>query len=239
MKKLIITAIVAVGFAAGAFAQGYIAWNSTPGANLIAWTNTTTYSSLSPTLGGGASTGGGAAGNTVGGGSSTFYFALMVNTSGSLQSAPTTLAGLSSWSYTGLIMTNGSAANGRLTPANTQGAGAVAYPANSGAENFMLVGWSANFGTTNATTVISDLNNWSTFGSTVTGPAFFGMSSVGLVTPTTSPVSGATAFGSTGGLIFNPSTAPMVLYVLSVPEPGTMALAAIGGASLLLFRRRK
>jgi hypothetical protein len=28
-------------------------------------------------------------------------------------------------------------------------------------------------------------------------------------------------------------------FIPSVPEPGTMALAALGGASLLMFRRRK
>ncbi len=31
----------------------------------------------------------------------------------------------------------------------------------------------------------------------------------------------------------------MVLGVLGVPEPGTIALAAIGGASMLMFRRKK
>jgi len=51
-----------------------------------------------------------------------------------------------------------------------------------------------------------------------------------------------TASGDSSGLTAL-STAGMVKFgvapVAPVPEPGTMALAALGGASLLLFRRRK
>lgn len=54
--------------------------------------------------------------------------------------------------------------------------------------------------------------------------------------------SGVFANGSGGGA--NPATAltglpDMNLMTTSIPEPGTLALAALGGASLLMFRRKK
>jgi hypothetical protein len=236
MKKLVLTTLVAVSFAAGAFAQGYVSWTATPGSSVIGVTNTTTYSGLSTNLGGGQATGlsqGNATGSTAVG--SFFYYALLVNTTGTATTTPTTLAGLSGWTATGLYQTNNQSGNGRLVPiANPPGA----VPSTGSAENFLLVGWSSNIvNGTNVSTVISDLNSWSTVGGTITGNAFFGISAVATVTPSTSSSGPTQLFAS--GLIFNPSTAPMELYLLAVPEPGTMALAALGGASLLLFRRRK
>jgi len=241
MKKLAITTLAAVAVATGAFAQGYVQWSASPAGNLIGQTNSTAYSPLSSTLNGnGATPVGGATGNTVAGGSSLFYYALLVNTTGTATTTPTTLAGLSGWTYSGLAQTNGSAANGRINPDPVQPSGGV-VPSTGGNENFLLVGWSANLvNSTNVATVLFDLNNWSTVGTGITGTAFFGISTVATLAPSTSSSSPTAIFGT--GLIYNPSTAPMELYaldVVSAPEPGTMALAAIGGASLLLFRRRK
>ena len=242
MKKLALTTIAAISIASGAFAQGFVAWSASPAGSLIGQTNATTYSSLSASLGNGQAAGG-VTGNTAGGGSvgNTFYYALMINTTGSQTTAPTTLAGLSSWTYTGLAMTNGASNNGRLNPISPA-TGSVPY-SGSGNENFMLVGWSANIvNSTNVGAVFTDLNTWSTVGGTITGNAFFGVSAVGTLAPSTSNLSPTGLFGANPGQINNPSSAAMQLYLLSVaptPEPGTMALAALGGASLLLFRRRK
>ena len=238
MKKLALTTIAAISIASGAFAQGFVAWSATPGPSVIGYTNSILTSTF--TTGGGGASGlsqGAATGNTVAGGSSLFYYALMVNTTGTATTTPTTLAGLSGWTYTGLAMTNGTTANGRLSP-TVAATGAV--PSTGANENFMLVGWSANLvGSTNVSTVLFDLNNWGTVQSGITGTAFFGVSAVATLTPSTSSSSPTAVFGT--GLINNPSAAPMVLYSLlaPTPEPGTMALAALGGASLLLFRRRK
>ena len=50
-------------------------------------------------------------------------------------------------------------------------------------------------------------------------------------------VSTPSLFGTTSP--FSPGfTLGLVAPVAAVPEPGTMALAALGGASLLLFRRK-
>lgn len=134
-------------------------------------------------------------------------------------------------------MTNLVNGTGRIAPLNPQ-SGAVPY-SGSGNENFMLAGWSANLGTTNWATVYNTLNNWTTAGDPITGQAFFGLSTVGTLAPSTSSGSAPSLFGSTAGLIYNPSTAPMELYVLTTPEPGTMAIAALGSAGLFLLRRRK
>lgn len=89
---------------------------------------------------------------------------------------------------------------------------------------FVVVGWSASLGTTLAQ-LEADYN---------TGIGFLGQS----------VVSGPISLGN-GGTLPTPAlfggVAPSIqgFTLASVPEPATMALAAIGGASLLLFRRRK
>jgi hypothetical protein len=46
------------------------------------------------------------------------------------------------------------------------------------------------------------------------------------------------AYGGDVGTFF-PAGVPMIPGALPIPEPGTLALAGLGGLSLLLFRRRK
>jgi hypothetical protein len=72
--------------------------------------------------------------------------------------------------------------------------------------------------------------------------------------PTASAALGATLYGSSGLFQFTPSTsaisAPFIyappstwvagsVHITAVPEPSSMALAGLGAASLLIFRRRK
>jgi hypothetical protein len=61
-------------------------------------------------------------------------------------------------------------------------------------------------------------------------------SSIISVTPALSPAAATTVFGAAGGPnLWNSASFTMV----PVPEPSSMALAGLGAASLLLFRRRK
>jgi hypothetical protein len=87
-----------------------------------------------------------------------------------------------------------------------------------------LVGWSANEGTT-WSTVSAELQSgiWNT-----TGNFGFEVASV-------SPNNGAP--GNTPTAIFGNST--LVLYAVPTPEPTTLALAGLGGLSMLFLRRRK
>lgn len=99
--------------------------------------------------------------------------------------------------------------------------------------NFIIRGWSANLGTTWSEV----LNSLQTPAGISGGSYYLGQSAIGLNAifndPAAAPVNGA--FGTSGG-----STVPgFVLDFHQVPEPSSMALAGLGAASLLLFRRRK
>ena len=102
----------------------------------------------------------------------------------------------------------------------------------------MLVGWSANLGNT-WTAALAALN-----GGTFAAGSFFGESNSGyLTTASTATSPGAAVFGSVANSFGTPiqslNTQLFLLPTAVVPEPGTMALAAIGGLSLLAFRRKK
>jgi len=243
MKK-ILTTLAASGIALGAFAQGYVNWNGSPAGAIISQTNSLNYSSLSVLFGGGAATGqqGAAQGNTAGLSGNVYYYALLYSTVDT--TTPTTMADLNAnWTASGLQMTDSSTGNnGRINPQNASVAAAIDPSYSGGNLSLMMVGWSANLGTTYST-VLNELNTWPASSLLITGPAYFGAGFVGQTPLSTSSVAGTTIWSTTqtpGGLISNPSTSPMVLSELEVvPEPGTLALAAISGASLLLFRRKK
>jgi len=247
MKKILIT-LVASAFTAGAFAQGFINWTAS-GGNLVGQTNGTTYSSFEQ-AGGTALTG--TQGNTVQNnlannvalGYAGYYYELLTSTTAS--SAPTTVAGLSAWSDTGLSATNAFNTTGRVIQVGGSADTAVNnWPVNA-TQAVILVGWSANLGNTWAT-VLGELQNWSTQGllflNNSANAAYFGVSSFGSgAQAVASTVTGNQVIGAANGEIQNNSVNPMQLNELGVtivPEPGTLALAAIGGASLLLFRRKK
>jgi len=239
MKK--ITTIVSVfGFAASVFAQGTINW-SAPLTAFIGQTNATAYSSFVASSG---SPTGGSTGNTVAGGTSLFYYALLTSTG--LSTAPTSLSAFTgtlanSWMSTGLTMTNGTAANGRVSPIGSSTAAAASNWADGSTQNIIMVGWSANLGST-WSTALGNLNNWAAFGAGVSGNAYFGVcSSVGTQTLSTANP-GATVLGINAGQINgSAATSPLVmnlLQVAAIPEPSTIALAGLGGLGLLALRRR-
>lgn len=229
MKKLLLTTLATIAISVGALAQGTVYWSGVAGL-LIAQTNSGTYSTFD---GSGGSAGSGTQGNTLGNGTTLYYYELLV--SATAVAAPTTLSALSAWSDTGLTAENGAASNGRISQLNpsTQ-AVANNWPAST-TENIILVGWSASLGST-WSAALNELQNWST-DSIANG--YFGVSSLGnLASQSGNP--GVVVFGTGPGQINNAAGNPLVLdLVQQVPEPGTMALAALGGASMLLFRRKK
>jgi hypothetical protein len=235
MKTLALAIVCVLAMTGAVFAQGTVVWNFITPGSMTAETNTTQGS---PVFGGG-SEGGGTVGPIAPGVSgATYNFELLYNTSftGSQAPAPgfASLFG-GTWLDTGLTATNSNTA-GRLAPVNPNSAAVVPW-ANGVTNNIMLVGWSANLGTSWAT-VSNELATGSF--NFILSPVFFGESATGYLTPLspgTNP--GATVFGSgpspQGLPIFSLNTQ---LYVI-IPEPGTIALVALGGLSLLLFRRRK
>jgi hypothetical protein len=240
MKKTL-TTLALTGLTAAAFGQGYVDW-AAPGADIVVQTNAVTYSSYS-TLGNGQAVtpAVGAVGNATST-SGTYYYELLYAASGTTLST-TAFSTFNNWTATGLTLQEGGA-NGRtalssISPANNAVDIDAAWV--SGPLQMILVGWSSNLGTTWAGVggVQSELASDSGF----TGTAYFGTSYVGTVTPNTSTTLGGILWASSqsaGGLISNPTASPMVLNEVSaVPEPTTLALTAMGAASLLAFRRRK
>jgi hypothetical protein len=145
-----------------------------------------------------------------------------------------TATGLGSWSDTGVSGTNATGINGgKISAIGAVPGITIANPPASGGTNFFIVvGWSANEGSS-WSTVLNEATtgNWAAFGANTA----FGISLVGYGVPGTSPNPGDLIFGTNPGQISSGFT----LTAVSTPEPATMALAAIGGASLLLFRRKK
>ena len=242
MKKTIVTSLLALTVIGGAFAQGTVNWGSgaIAGNTFTAQTNSVNYSPLF----GGAATGLGA-GAAVGATATTatgFYYAMLYTNqplAGTAISAPGSLAALNGWSSAGLSATNSTSTAGRILTSGQGSANTVPW-ANGSTNYIMMVGWSANLGTS-WSAADATISSPSLLGNVV-GPAYFGMSSIGYINPGTSTTLGVNAFASSstgvayGVPIFSLNTQ---LYLIPVPEPGTMALAALGGASLLLFRRRK
>jgi hypothetical protein len=247
MKKLVLTIGCAMAVSGAVYAQGTI--NSiAPGGNFTSQTNTTTYSFIQ---GGGAVVGGSqAAGNAAS--AVGFYYELLYSTTpfnGSSIAQPNSTSALfgGTWQDVGLTYTNQSGTTGRIQPtapnaSYNEPAGMGAGGVGVGQTNYLvLVGWSANLGT--SWSVVSNELATGSYATVLgSGIGFFGESATGyLVGNTGNP--GVNPFGTVAGANGLPiiGTANQ-LYELSgtaVPEPSTMALAGLGGLSMLLFRRKK
>jgi hypothetical protein len=136
----------------------------------------------------------------------------------------------SGWTY--IALGSSTAVSGRFADVapNGDGSTTILGVAAGNSANFVVVGWSANLGST-----LSALEQALAINGTT-----------GLLGE--SAVSGSIATGN-GGLLPTPNLfgggAPQIqaftvgsFTITSTPEPGTLALAALGGASLLMFRRK-
>lgn len=111
------------------------------------------------------------------------------------------------------------------------GGGSFSY---NGGASFAVDNWTA--GTSQSVIAIGWYGNYVDIASAAAGNADLGWSSAFTY------ASGANASDPNGTIGFTGQASPITAFGIApipVPEPGTMALAALGGASLLLFRRRK
>jgi len=223
MKKIIVTIGVAALVASTTYAQGLVVFGNNN------FSKVSTNSAVN----------GAAAG--VAAGASSFYYALFYSQSSTtIGGSGNAFAGTNSayafnasgWSSASLIATNSGAVGGRFASTSSDsllnstvtGLGTVQTA------NFVVMGWSANIGNTVAAlqaylanpTVLGWVGESAVSGSIVTGNG----------TSQTTP----TLFGNTGSPVMPGFT---LGEVVPTPEPGTLALAALGGASLLMFRRKK
>jgi len=229
MKKLILTSACVLAATGMAFAQGEVEWNAITPTYFTADTNTTALSYLSTA---GAPL---PASKTVGltvASAGAFYYELLYTASGT--AAPTSLAALDTWSDSGLEAVNNAGSAGKTTTINGTVETQVPFTATS---SVMLVGWSSNLGTTWAA-ASALLNNAASLAALEqVGTVLFGQSGVGTITPASNGT-------SPGAVLFGPSpeiNSPLTQLdvVSTVPEPTTIALGAMGAASLLALRRKK
>ena len=164
-----------------------------------------------------------------------FFYALLYSASALNGSATPTNSGWTLATLNGggaLLLNNYTLLTGGITGSGTSAGIAVNMAAGT-LYNVQLVGWSASLGNQAAfSTIQAELasGQWSTAG-------YFGYTAVGTMTPfATAGAGDPSIFPAT---FANGSLSLLSVPVAPTPEPGTMALAALGGASLLLFRRRK
>jgi hypothetical protein len=225
MKKILTTIGIASVVAFSSHAQGLVVFSSS------------TQNISTNNLSGVITTQAAASGKTLGAGN--FYYALFYSTTPISSSAISGNTTGYAWQTAGWTLdtdatassaSTGTAGRFGATAANADGSTTVPGVAAGSAAYFVIVGWSANLGTTLAQAEQA-----------LTTPGDFGY--IGQ-----SATTGALVAGN-GGLDPNPNlfggaspqTQAFTLgaFFVPVPEPGTLALAALGGASLLLFRRKK
>jgi hypothetical protein len=234
MKKLTLTIGCVLAVAGAAFAQGTVNWASI---SFSGYTSQTNSSSYSPLFGGGA-TGAGTVGNTFNSAvaANGYHWELLYLPGSAQSSTPTTLAALNGWADAGLGASQTAAGSGRIQPVGPTTAAAVPWGAGI-TDSIVLAGWSSNLGSS-WSQVIATLNSPAALGGVV-GNAYFGLSIAGYISPGSADPGaqfiggGANAFGTPIQSTLTP------LYLIPIPEPTSLALAGLGGLSLLLFRRQR
>lgn len=232
MKKLIATLGLAAVTSAG-FAQGTVLVLNTSTARV----NTNSIAT------------GGTSGNTAASTTAFFYYEVLT--------APSTVTTVDAnlqqllngpWSDTGAAATNTSGV-GRLS-GSTAAPDAAANVNNWGVgvnQSFIVVGWSAGLGSTwaqvaarlSGASLVAGNGSFYWSGGTLVGNEFLGATAIGqaFAAPQTGPA--PQLWGSAPDAQHTPISTATTLFVVQVPEPSTFALAGLGAAALLIFRRRK
>jgi hypothetical protein len=248
MKKLALTIVCALAMNGAAFAQGYINW-VLPTTAVTFQTNT----EFSP-LFGGPFDGGSVVGDTVNVAGSFDYILL---TQPYTSSAPMdtnvwdgTWSALIAFGGGELTATNstGLGGFGKASPTLGSGVNQQVSWANGTTQSVVIVGWSSNLGSSwvDVSNILAQMalgNDGLAEAQVGSQMAFFGETAFGYINPLAgSPGIAITQNNGTPGAfglgIFSLDT-QLYQLPIDIPEPATMALAGLGGLSLLLFHRRK
>jgi hypothetical protein len=220
-KQLILAAALSIAAVASSFGQGTIGFNNGTSSKIS--TNSIENSVAS--------------GLTQG--ASQYYYALFYSASATTVSGSAAAVagtgkyafGDSSWTFSGAYGTN-AAAPGRFASASADANGntAVTGVIGGSAAQFVVIGWSANIGTT-----LSALEAW------YANPTLTGWIGESIVSGTLTTGAGVGfppgLFGASPGDITGFGLGE--IQASAVPEPTTVALIGLGGLGLAMIRRRK
>jgi len=153
----------------------------------------------------------------------TYYFGLFIAPIGT-----TTSLGITdpNWQFVGAYAQNSTAAAGAGRFQNP-GTATIAGYAPGTSVNFLVRGWHASLGGQDWNAARTALQN-----GTVAG---FGESEIGFIVLGGGPIPNNSIWGTTD----SETLKQIGGFNIVVPEPSSMALAGLGAASLLIFRRRK
>lgn len=217
--------------ATGVFAQGYVTLGNA--SSLLFSTNSAAWSHPGQAQANGAS----AAAGDYAVGTTTYLFAALVSTFGSSVTTDTNVLD-GAWTFTGLITSNSQAGvAGRI--AAQSGVGPMTGWGIGTTQNVVVVGWTANLATT--WVGISNIMAGIAAGGNAPGAGFFGVSNPGFLASASSAGPFPVIWSTIGPQPYGTpiSTGLMLYSVVPIPEPATLALAGLGGLSLLLFRRQR
>jgi len=230
MKKTLLIVTLATAVVGSTYAQGLVSFGNGSASKFS--TN--------------AVVGGAASGVTATAANQSFYYALFysatattVNGSAGAVIPSGTSTGTyvnsdANWTYGGLTGTNTSAGRFFSASPNPDLSSTITGVAGGAVANLVLLGWSGNIATT-----LAGLETWLAANPAGgTGPnQYIGESTVavGVVAGNGGGIPTPAIFGTAANTMN-----PLLLgEVPTVPEPGTLALAALGASSLLMLRRKK